>query len=189
MDESEFREILDRAGRHDTEAERLLVERFGPVVEREIRLSTIGLPNNVGRSDIYQSVMGRLFLGVYAGRYELDRPEELVRLLKRMTRNRLIDHHRHKKIERVVAAENSEQAPYDPVDEQTSPSEDLRFGEIKDDFERRIGDDVRAIFELRRRDLGWDAIAESLGKGGAEAIRKRYERAVDRVLKSMGLKN
>ena len=41
--------------------------------------------------DIGQSVMGSFFLRAALGEYDLDRPEDLIRLLISMTRNKVID--------------------------------------------------------------------------------------------------
>ena len=51
-------------------------------------------------------------------------------------------------------------------------------------FECRLSDEERSIFALRRQGMNWPEIADRIG-GKAEAIRKRFERALERVRRDL----
>ena len=56
------------------------------------------------------------------------------------------------------------------------------------EFERRLTQEERDILRLRRDHMQWQEIADRLANGsGPEALRKRFERAVARVSKELGL--
>jgi hypothetical protein len=65
-----------------------------------------------------------------------------------------------------------------------TPSRIVEETEFLAEFESRLSDWERRVFGFRRAGMGWAEIASRCG-GGAEAIRKRFERALDRVGRSL----
>ena len=67
-----------------------------------------------------------------------------------------------------------------------SPSSEVAARDLLQEVQRRLSPDERQILELRNQGHDWAAIAARLG-GGAEALRKKLARAIDRVAEQMGL--
>ena len=75
----------------DADAAQELWQRFEPVLKREIRLRLrdTRLRQRFDESDVCQSVMASFFVRTAMGQYELDTPEQMLRLLVRMARNKV----------------------------------------------------------------------------------------------------
>src|SRR5262249_53969376 len=97
MDEPSFAELVDQARGGDPHAARLLIERYESAIRRQVRfaLRDNRLRRRLGETDVCQSVLGQFFVGLWAGRFEFDGPEQLVALLKEMVRNKIIDQARY----------------------------------------------------------------------------------------------
>src|SRR3954449_618445 len=88
-----FDEFIRRVGSGDEEAAARLVRDFEPVVRRVLRAR---LRNGRARSefdsmDICQSVLAIFFVRAAAGEYDLREPDDLIKLLLTMTRNKVAE--------------------------------------------------------------------------------------------------
>jgi RNA polymerase sigma factor (sigma-70 family) len=181
-----FVELVNRAERGEREASRLLIEQYEPAIRRQVRFTLMDnrLRRVLEETDICQSIMGQFFDGLWAGRFELDGPEKLIGLLKQMVRNKITDQARYWRASRRDYLRNIAPIDADHIDEPTSreptPSRVVEESEFLAEFEGRLSDWERMIFAFRRQGMNWPEIASRTG-GGAEAIRKRFERALDRV--------
>jgi DNA-directed RNA polymerase specialized sigma24 family protein len=192
MSNPNFLELLDRARGGEPAATEWLVREFEPEIRREagFLLRRNRLSRKVEQSDICQSVMGRLFVGLYAGRFELSTPEDLAKLLKQMVKNRVTDAARYWKSQGRDydrEAEPVQDAPRDPIAAQSTASERVMRSELLGEFERRLTQEERTILGLHRDKTSWAEIASHVGSANPEAIRKRFERAVDRVCEELDL--
>ena len=90
-DETVFAGFMRRIRAGDEQAARELVERYEPVIRREVkmRLRDPRLYRRVDWADICQSVLASFFMRAASGQYDLDQPEQLLRLLVVMTRHKL----------------------------------------------------------------------------------------------------
>ena len=86
-----FPDFIRRIRAGDDQAARELVERYEPVIRREVkmRLRDPRLYRRLDWADICQSVLASFFVRAASGQYELDQPEQLLRLLVVMTRHKL----------------------------------------------------------------------------------------------------
>src|SRR6516165_7237186 len=86
-----FPDFIRRIRAGDNQAAQELVERYEPVIRREVRvrLRDPRLYSRFDWTDICQSVMASFFVRVAAGQYELHQPDQLLRLLVVMTRHKL----------------------------------------------------------------------------------------------------
>src|SRR5437660_8628796 len=93
-EEVSFLELIRRVRTGDQEASAELVRRYEPAIRVavQVRLTDPGLRRLLDSMDICQSVLGNFFVRATAGEFELDRPEQLMKLLITMARNRLTDH-------------------------------------------------------------------------------------------------
>src|SRR5215831_6359040 len=86
-----FAEFLSRVRAGDEQAAQELVRRYEAAIRLEVRLRLRQrqLRRYFDSMDICQSVLGSFFVRAALGQFDLDRPEELFKLLVAMTRNKL----------------------------------------------------------------------------------------------------
>jgi RNA polymerase sigma factor (sigma-70 family) len=179
-----FPEFIRRIRAGDDQAARELVERYEPVIRCEVRLRLRDprLYSRFDWTDICQSVMASFFVRVAVGQYELEGPEQLVRLLASMARNKVAAAaRRHYRQRRDIGRATGEPAALAAVtSDEPTPSRVLAGRELLADVRRRLSEEERLLAELRADGCEWNEIAGRLG-GTAEARRKQLARAVDRV--------
>jgi DNA-directed RNA polymerase specialized sigma24 family protein len=193
MEEPSFAELIRRSRRGDPEAARWLVERYESAVRREVRFSLKdnSLRRVLDEADVCQSVMAQFFVGLWAGRFEVSGPEQLIALLKTMVRNKVVDRARYwnagrRDFGRNVAALD----PGNPIElasAEPTPSVVVSNAELLAEFQRRLSEQERAILSLRQQGLDWSAVSERLGGENAEVLRKRLAKGLDRVGRELGL--
>lgn len=125
----EFADFLRCIRAGDDAAALELVQRYEPLIRREVRLR-IGddrLNRAFDSLDVSQSVFAQFFSRASTGEYQFDRPEQLARLLVTMARNRLITRvRRERRLVRDVRRLAVEQCLLEQVaDTRPSPSEIL----------------------------------------------------------------
>jgi RNA polymerase sigma factor (sigma-70 family) len=185
LSENNFSDFIRRVRAGDEEAARELVERYEPVIRREVRmrLRDPRLFSQFEWTDVCQSVMASFFVRAAAGQYDLGQPEDVLRLLVVMTRHKLSNQRRRNQAERrdyrrleactpEFLDARSEQAP--------TPSRMVAGRELLEEFRRRLSDEERQVADLRGQGREWAEIAVELG-GTPEARRKQLARAIDRI--------
>jgi RNA polymerase sigma factor (sigma-70 family) len=185
----DFADFLRRIRAGDDAAALELVQRYEPLIRREVRMR-IGddrLNRAFDSLDVSQSVFAQFFSRASTGEYQFDRPEQLARLLVTMARNRLITRiRRERRLVRDVRRLAVEQCLLDQVaDTRPSPSEILLRKEAMELLKRALTDEEYQIFELRRAGLGWDEVASRVG-GNGHARRMQLSRGLDRLAKCAG---
>src|SRR5262245_57647224 len=140
-----------RAG--DEEAAADLVRLYEPIVRREIRvrLTDSGLCRALDSMDICQSVMASFFVQAACGRYDLDEPGQLVKLLIGMARNKLAfaarrERAQRRDVRRVVATAADE---VDPAGRAATPSRIVAGQELLREVRQRLSDEERQLAERR----------------------------------------
>ena len=92
MSETEaFQVLIERVCAGDAEAAAELVRRYEPMVRRAARVRLVDprLGRVLDSMDICQSVMASFFVRAALGQYELNSPDQLLKLLATMARNKL----------------------------------------------------------------------------------------------------
>jgi RNA polymerase sigma factor (sigma-70 family) len=193
-----FQALIARVRAGDEQAAADLVRRYEPAIRRaaRVRLVDTRLNRLLDSMDICQSVMASFFVRAALGQFELDTPDQLLRLLATMTRNKLAGQVKglgaaRRDFRRVSAAQGDGNddsgagagliAGQDPT-----PSRDLAARELLDEALRRFSPEERRILDCREQGGQWAQVAAELGSN-PEAIRKRLARAVDRVAHELGL--
>ena len=161
-----------------------LVRRFEPLIRREVRMR-IGddrLNRAFDSVDVSQSVLAYFFSRAADGEYELDRPEQLARLLITMARNRLISRARtERRLVRDVRRLTADPGVLEQVvDAQPSPSELVSRKEELELLKASLTEGELQIFELRTGGLSWDEVATRLG-GSGQARRMQLARGLERI--------
>jgi RNA polymerase sigma-70 factor (ECF subfamily) len=189
-DDSLFSEFLLRVRAGDAAAAEELVRRYESAVRVavRVRLTDPALRRQFDSVDVCQSVLASFFARAAAGQYDLSEPGQLTALLVRMALNKFTNQVRHlrrrrRDVRRVAALGAQAQAVREP-----GPGPD-RQAELRDLLARlRAGltDDERAVADRRAAGRTWDEIAAELG-GEANALRRRFDRAVRRLAPRLGL--
>jgi RNA polymerase sigma factor (sigma-70 family) len=193
-----FRTLIARVRAGDEQAAAELVRHYEPAIRRaaRVRLVDTRLNRLLDSMDICQSVMASFFVRAALGQYELETPDQLLKLLATMTRNKLAGQVKghaaaRRDFRRVTAAQGDRDdeagsgaeriAGRDPT-----PSRDLAARELLDEALRRLSPEEKRILDCREQGGQWADIASEL-RSSPEAIRKRLARAVDRVAQELGL--
>jgi RNA polymerase sigma-70 factor (ECF subfamily) len=185
-----FRELIARVRAGDPAAAAELVRLYEPAIRRaaRVRLVDTRLERLLDSMDICQAVFGSFFVRVAAGQYELDKPQQLVKLLVNMARNKLADearkHAAERRDNRRVVEGGLEKI--EVADRSASPSEHLTGQELLQEFRSRLSETERELADWRAQGQDWEEIAGAMG-GKPEALRKRLTRAVERVSRELGL--
>jgi RNA polymerase sigma-70 factor (ECF subfamily) len=185
-----FGSFIARIRQGDEAAARELVERFGGVIRREVRvrLNDRALLRAFDSMDIAQSVLVSFFARASSGDFEIESPDQLVRLLIGMTRNKLAfqvrREHARRRDRRLNAATRVDELHL--VSAQPNPSEIASDRDLIDTIRLRLGREERLLAELRADGWEWSDIADRLG-GSVQARRMQLARALRRVAKSLHL--
>ena len=193
-----FQALIARVRAGDEQAAAELVRRYEPAIRRaaRVRLVDTRLNRLLDSMDICQSVMASFFVRAALGQFELETPDQLLRLLATMTRNKLAGQVKghgaaRRDFRRVTAARGDRDGEEDVGPERIAgpdptPSRDLAARELLEEALRRLSPEEKRILDCREQGGQWAQIAAELGSS-PEAIRKRLARAVDRVAHELGL--
>ena len=186
-------ELLGKVRGGDAAAAEELVRTYEPELRRAIRvrLTDARLRRLVDSIDICQSVLAGFFVRTAAGQYDIQTPEELLKLLVTMARNRVIDWARRSQADRrdgrrdvSIEQDNGEQMQF--ASPQPGPVSVLVSRELLEQVRSRLAPEELKLMEQRAEGLDWNAIAAQTGDQ-ANAVRMRLTRALDRVAEELGL--
>jgi DNA-directed RNA polymerase specialized sigma24 family protein len=191
MADPDLTELLQRVQAGDAEAAAVLVRRYEPQIRQEIRfrLRDRRLRRLFDSMDVCQSVFSSFFLQAANGGCDLERPDQLVLFLIAIARNKLAELVRHQRAQRrdhrqVIEVGSAEFKALAARDE--NPSECVARDDLLREFRRRLTDEERLLAERRGRGDEWAEIVADLG-GTPEGRRKQLHRAIERVLRELGL--
>ena len=189
-DDDTFADFIRRIRAGDERAAFELLQQYEPVIRLEVRrrLSDPRLYRSFDSMDICQSVLASFFVRAAAGQYDLERPDQLVRLLVTIARNKVAyqarRHHAGNRDLRRNAALDAEAREL--VGAEPSPSRVASGRELLAEVRRRLTPEELRVADLRAEGRGWAEIAATLG-GTVEARRKQLARALDRVTSQLDL--
>src|ERR1700722_8314118 len=88
-----FVELIQRVRAGDQEAASELVRRFEPAIRRAVRVRLVDdrLRRQFDSTDVCQSVFASFFVRAAMGQFELEKSEQLLKLLATMVRNKVAD--------------------------------------------------------------------------------------------------
>jgi RNA polymerase sigma-70 factor (ECF subfamily) len=188
-----IRDLLRRVRGGDGSAATELVRRYEPEIRRavRVRLTDQRLRRVLDSMDVCQSVLGNFFVRVAGGQYDLEQPNDLLRLLVAMARNKVLDHVRRQRAsrrdQRRIAADPAE-AFGTVEDGAPSPSRVVAGQDLLQEVRRRLSDEERDLADQRALGRDWNVIADERG-AKADALRKKLTRALDRVSRELGLED
>jgi RNA polymerase sigma factor (sigma-70 family) len=190
VEDPSINELIHRVRAGDQDAATTLVKRYEPAIRRAVRfrLADARLGTLLDSMDITQSVLGSFFIRAATGQYELETPEQLLKLLTTMARNKLISQarkqHAQRRDSRRITSGNGDAGQFVCVSQ--SPSKQVAARDLLDEVRRRLSSEERRILDLKNEGQDWASIALEIGRS-AEALRRKFSRALDRVSKQLGL--
>ena len=189
-DDNTFADFLQRIRAGDEQAAAELVRRYESAVRVEVRmrLADSRLRRVLDSMDLCQSVLASFFVRVAAGQYDLERPEQLVRLLVTIARNKVAYQARRQQAQRRDQRRDVavDRAGWEPAGAEPSPSRVVSGRELLAELRRRLTPEELRVADLRAEGRQWAEIAAALG-GTAQARRRQLARALDRVAAQVDL--
>ena len=187
---SEFEDLIRRVRDRDEVAATELVRRYEGAIRRvsRIHMRDARLRRTLDSMDICQSVLASFFVRAALGQYELRTPEQLLRLLASIARNKVTNQANRQIAQRrdhrrdIAIGDDAGQLPGRASD----PSEQASAKELLQKVRDQLDPEECHLAEQRALGRGWTELAEELGST-AQALRKKLSRAVDRVLSELGL--
>jgi RNA polymerase sigma-70 factor (ECF subfamily) len=191
-DDNTFTGFIGRIRAGDQQAAADLVRRFEPVIRLEVRqrLRDRRLNRLFDSMDICQSVLASFFVRAASGQYDLHRPDQLVRLLVTMARNKLSSEARrhHKQRRDVRRLDEGGRLEMEAVAAGPTPSQQVGEGELLQRLRSLLTPDERRLAEWRTQGRSWADIVAEIG-GTPQARCKQLSRAIDRVARELGLED
>jgi RNA polymerase sigma-70 factor (ECF subfamily) len=185
-----FADFVCRIRAGDEQAAADLVRRYEPVIRVVVRtrLGDRRLRRVLDSMDICQSVLKSFFVRAAAGEFELQRSEQLQRLLVAIATNKVAHQARRQRAGNRDIRRDAPMAAgeWDVAGAGPSPSRVASGRELLAEFRRRLSPDERRLADLRAEGRGWAEVAAELG-GTAQARRMQLARALDRVARAIGL--
>jgi ECF sigma factor len=185
-----FADLLRRIRAGDAAAAEELVQRYEPVLRRMVHVRLVGdrLRRLFDSEDICQSVLASFFVRVALGQYDLEEPEDLLRLLAIMARNKVVNKARRMDAsgqggERVSLTDLSNSVL---AAASAGPSRHAALKDLLHEVRRRLPREENQLLDLRQQGVAWADIAIQIGDN-PDALRKRLNRAVDLVAQELGL--
>jgi RNA polymerase sigma-70 factor (ECF subfamily) len=196
-EENPFQTLIRRVRAGDETAAAELVRTYEPAIRRaaRVRLVDTRLRRLFDSMDISQSVFASFFVRAALGQYDLDGPDELLRLLVNMSRKKLTDHVRRQGAARRDYRRELPSLPAQTASAGPDPAEQAATRELLEQFRRRLSPDERRLADLRAAGHNWTQIAAELGEladlgdqaDSPEALRKKLTRAIERAAAELGL--
>ena len=189
-EDTSFVDLMRRVRAGDEEASAELVRRYEPAIRVAIhvRLNDSGLRRLLDSMDICQSVLGNFFARAASGQFDLEKPEQLIKLLVTMARNRFTNHVLQQQAGRRDSRRNHQASTgaEEMIDPGPSPSEEASGKELLLAFRSRLSPQEQQLAEHRCQGKAWTDIAAELG-GTPDSLRMCLDRALDRVARELRL--
>lgn len=187
-----FRDLIRRVRAGEEAAAVELVQQYEPEIRRavRIRLTDPKLHRVFDSMDICQSVLANFFVRAAAGQFELDQPGQLLKLLVKMARHKLVDQARKQQTERRGGKRSSSGSLLieDIAGAVDTPSQIVSEKELIEAMRTNLADDERYLADQRALGRDWSEIAKEVGST-PESLRKKLARAIERVSRQLGLKS
>jgi RNA polymerase sigma-70 factor (ECF subfamily) len=185
-----FLDLLRRVRAGDQEAAAELFRCHEPVLRRFIRtqMRHQQLRRTLDSIDVCQSVFGNFFQRVRLGQFDLKNPADLCKLLAVMARNKVISEMRRPHVWRrqEQRSPDGENACEPLVSPEPGPGRQTEVRDLLESVRHRLTDEERWLAEQHALGRTWAEIAAER-HASPEALRKKHDRALQRVAQELGL--
>jgi DNA-directed RNA polymerase specialized sigma24 family protein len=191
-DQWTFEELILAVRARDESAAAELVRRFEPKIARAVRvpMQRLRLYRLLDPADITQTVLARFFAHATAGDFQLHGPHQVQKLLLTMARKQVLSEARRylasRRDNRRLDESYSEEKLNTLVDRNPSPSMVAMVNELLREMYRLFTPQERFVADQRSLGRSWEDLATEVG-GSAEGQRKKFERALERVARHLGV--
>jgi RNA polymerase sigma-70 factor (ECF subfamily) len=190
MHGDDFTVLMQRVRARDAEAAAELLQRYEGLVRRHVRvrLGNPQLRRVLDSMDVCQSVFASFWVRAVTGQFELNTPQDLLRLLRTIAQRKVAEQARKQATRRRGGGARVESLAPDCDALAVGPDPGC-VAEAKDLLEQVLAgltEQERRMVELRGQGHPWAKVARELG-GTGQARRVQMSRAVMRVLRDKGL--
>ena len=188
-DGADLAELIRKARNGDQNAMEELVKQYEPHLKRIIRfkLTNARLRRFMDSLDVCQSVLGTFFAQLFDGKFETASPKQLASLLALMAQHKVIDRARkHDPNRHQVEVVGGEALDALACDKNPSPLSEIANHDLVDVVRHHLSPENQQVLDLWLNGIGWDEISKRFTLG-AEALRKRLNRDIDRAALKLGL--
>jgi RNA polymerase sigma factor (sigma-70 family) len=181
---TDFPDLIQRVRCGDEAAAAELVHRFQPFLQRLVRIRMRQRVDykrmrlQVDPSDVCQSVFRSVLEGLQKGRYRLEQPADLERLLQAMTRFNIATKARRWGVRLRSLVDDFEAQKL--LDSAPGPDHGVDARDLVDAIQVEFTEDELEILTLRLDEAPWADVAKRLG-GTPDAVRVKMSRAIARV--------
>lgn len=187
----DFPELIRRIRAGDPDAAATLVRQYEPEIRRTIRvrLRDNRLRRLLDSMDFCQSVLGNFFARVAVGQFDIDQPDQVLKLLVTMAHNKLNDQARRHHAQRRDARRQEVGTPEllaEQPDNASSPSQIVAGRELLDLVRQELTEEERFLADQRALGRDWADIAAERG-GTPDQLRMKLHRAIERVTEKLDL--
>src|SRR5262249_48228639 len=152
--EESLRTLLERVRAGDQHAATVLVRRFEPALRRAVRLRLRDrqVRRLLDSSDICQGVLLRFFVRHANGPYELDTPEQVLKLLVTLARNQVINEVLHQQAAKrdCRRLHGAGAEAWEALARDSSPSAHLIADELLEKARQVLSPEESRLLELRK---------------------------------------
>lgn len=186
-DDKRFQRLIQLVRQGDETAAEAVVRAYEPHIRRvvRIRMEDPVLRKALDSMDICQSVLASFFLRAATGQYEIDTPQQLVKLLAVMTRNKIQDWRRK---QLAACRDRRRDNPIGNSDhlvvDAESPSQAAAAKELYQQALELMSETERDLVQQWACVASWEQIAKD-GGASPDAVRMRIRRCVDRVARQL----
>jgi DNA-directed RNA polymerase specialized sigma24 family protein len=186
-----FTEMMSLLRQGNQEAATRLVRLVEPKIQQAVRKLLVSLSSQFDPQDISQVVLAKFFFRGLAWRCDMDHPEQLVRLLVRIAKNKVRDELRKVRArQRVCRRMQDVDAAGDMLNaaatREASPSKIVAGQELVEEIYVRLSAEESHLARQRSQGMDWPAIALHAGRT-PESLRKKLARAIHRVRRELDL--
>ncbi len=191
----EFQDLIHRVRNGDEDATTALSEQYGPFILRFVRFRIRARENRerlrrfIDSGDVCQSVLISLCSGLRKGRFVLNGPEQLEKLVCTLVKLKIATQARKPAVlRRDLSAIPQDDSRGAIIDEAPGPVQEVAGRDLLEAVLRQFSETELELLVRWDGGQSWAEIAAELGST-AEAHRKRLERAMKRVRDQFDLEN
>jgi len=188
MPQSEITDLIRKVRDGDAAAAQEMVERYKPLLQREIRFLMRGpqIRTYFDSEDVCQSIFANFFLRLSLGQYDLQENRDLVGLLKKMVRSKVASRYRYHYAQKRDARKLQHDLPAVAADKSPRPDQVSIVKDLLEISLKRLSPDMAVVARQRMEGETWERIAQDRPES-ADALRCKFDREVAGIAREIGL--